>query len=449
MPVSKEKILEQLPPFRNEMVLVKRKQEVSDIIEQILKAHVKYAHYYDNICSYFNAKNINGICDDLYKFVQKNVKYKEESEEEQTTALPSAILAKGHGDCKHYSLFTAGILDALNRTHGRKINWCYRFASYKPFIKTPHHVFVVVKQSNGEELWIDAVPGANKLTPVWQVDYKPKVNEMPLYDVIGNTGGNTVGWTPTTADKLAHSIAKTNPLFIAGRAAFIEMLKLNVKAWAKNLAYLIETQGTKATDQIGYKWYMLGGTWQNLVDAIYAGRDKKMIGNTIGLTGVEITAMITAAAPVIIAMTSVIKSLINKNDWEQGQLIPGMPTGYTPLPPSTTGADFLKSPIVLAAGAGLLYYMYSGRKKVNGANDNFLLLLLLAGGGYYMYNRSKQQQQQQEQTPIDTSAPTDEALTEQPIFLPPNDGGGSGGYGGGGGKEIYTDNTIPIEAVAY
>jgi hypothetical protein len=469
MRVTPEQLLQHLPPFRNERVLIAKDQKVNDIIEQILKAHEKYAQYYDRIAHYFDADTTEQVCNNINSFIKKHIAYVEEGDDSQTTALPSAILTLKHGDCKHYSSFTAGVLDALKR-QGKKIDWCYRFCSYKIIDKTPHHVFVVVKNNTGE-LWIDAVPGAETLTPLWQLDKTVKTSSMPLYDVVGNPGtngaiGSTIGWT--LAQQIAHAIARTNPVLVLGRGAFLQMVKWNVKAWAKNMDYALQTKGLAFSDPLGATWYKLGGQWQNLMDAINEGKDKRMIGevgiNKIGFTGAEIVAMITAAAPVIIAVTSVIRSAMNKGDFEQGQLLyPTTGTGTTlPTGSGNTIIDTLKNPVVLAVGAGAMYYLYtqSKKRKVSGNDNQLLWLLLLAGGGYMLYKRSQQQgtTTDQELLPASTTEPGAQPISET---LPPDMDSSyrvedesantysGGGYGGGG--EPYLLKTMgfdtPIEAM--
>lgn len=173
-----------LPPFGNQKQLVKNKQSVSDIIKEIIEAHKLFAPGYDKIALSFDDGNTKKICDKLYSFCKQNIKYKVEPEEMQTTKSPAAILAQGFGDCKHYASFIGGVLDALNRA-GKKIDWAYRFASYNLFAPEPEHIFVVAK-INGRETWIDPTPGADKVTPVWQIDKKVKAdNKMALYRISG------------------------------------------------------------------------------------------------------------------------------------------------------------------------------------------------------------------------------------------------------------------------
>lgn len=80
------------------------------------------------------------------------------------------------------------MLDALNRLTTRKIDWCYRFASYHVLSSTPHHVFIVVNDE-GREIWIDPTPGAKTSVPVWQIDKKTKIDNMALARNISGVGG--------------------------------------------------------------------------------------------------------------------------------------------------------------------------------------------------------------------------------------------------------------------
>ena len=64
-----------------------------------------------------------------------------------------------NSDCKHYAGFAAGILDALNRAGLQQpIEWTYRFCSYNPFDSKPAHVYVVITEPTGDEIWLDPAP---------------------------------------------------------------------------------------------------------------------------------------------------------------------------------------------------------------------------------------------------------------------------------------------------
>lgn len=183
-------LLQCLPPYQDKWITVHPKQNVRHIINEILEAHSEFAPYYDDIALYFLEDDTEDICKKLYSFLKKNIHYREEKEEEQTTALPTGILTRRMGDCKHYASFAGGVLDAINRMTGRNIDWNYRFASYDAFNSTPHHVFTVVKDDdrNGEEIWIDPTPGASDMVPVWITDKKIKVSKMALRRNISGIG---------------------------------------------------------------------------------------------------------------------------------------------------------------------------------------------------------------------------------------------------------------------
>lgn len=185
--VSKNMLLQQLPPFTNTQILIEEFQEVPDIIEEVVNAHEYFSEDYDLIFMFFDTGDLLDFCENLFDFCKSNIFYKVEKEDRQTTKSPAAILTTGQGDCKHYAAFIAGNLAALERYTGKKINWWYRFASYNYFDDTPAHVFVVVK-INGKDYWIDPVLktfNSREVTPVSFVDKKIKLKNMSLSRISG------------------------------------------------------------------------------------------------------------------------------------------------------------------------------------------------------------------------------------------------------------------------
>lgn len=164
-------LLNQLPPVQNLWETVKQDQTVPDIMKQVVKAHYENEKYYDRIALYFDDDNLENVLDNIYDFIKENIQYKEESDSSQTTSLPSGILTRGFGDCKHYASFAGGILSALQRLTDKKFTWHYCFASYKVWERVPYHVFVVVHYQ-GKDYWLDPVPGSENQTPVWVVNKK-------------------------------------------------------------------------------------------------------------------------------------------------------------------------------------------------------------------------------------------------------------------------------------
>lgn len=156
--VNRHQLLENLPPYRDEWVILKRKQYVPDIQQAIYNAAQKYRDEYDKISSYFLCGNGQEIADNLYWFCRRNIRYREEPEQTQTVSGPVTILSRGYGDCKHYALFCAGILDSLNRVYGVEVPWWYYFAGYDGSGEV-YHVFTAIR-GEGHEVWIDPSPGA-------------------------------------------------------------------------------------------------------------------------------------------------------------------------------------------------------------------------------------------------------------------------------------------------
>lgn len=188
MSVQKDVLLAALPPFNNQSVLIESAQDVPDIIREVLNAHNHFADDYNFIYKFFDQGSVKQICEQLFYFCKENISYVVESDREQTTKSPAAILALGYGDCKHYAAFISGVLNAISRNTGRKIIWSYRFASYNWFNRQPSHVFVVVFD-RANEIWVDPCTkyfDDKTQYPVYTID--KKINAMPLYRVSGLPG---------------------------------------------------------------------------------------------------------------------------------------------------------------------------------------------------------------------------------------------------------------------
>lgn len=444
MPVSVQTLLGELPPFKDERILIKEDQRVSDIIKQVLISHEKYKGYYDKIAPYFLADTIEGICKKIYSFLKHNVEYVEESDQYQTTALPTAILSLGKGDCKHYASFAGGILSAVERLTGQKINWCYRFASYDVLTKTPGHVFVVVWDSVNE-LWIDPVPGADKMNPVWLLDKHLKNNSMALYEIISgipedqnfsvaddslnpqlvnsiqllldagivdeNGNVNTDQYQSVIASvsnaeaerivnafnyvsdgkgisglfsNIAHVMAKI--AMAPARGAFLALVALNFRSWAKNMNEVFSdpTVGPDAIEKVRAKWYPMGGDWAQLMNAVNDGKGKKQLG-AIGIA-VESMAVLAAAisAAIVPIITAVMKNLPSNNQ------LPIYTGPLNPVTTTTTGSGLMnwikQNPVMLVGiiGVGGYFYLQSKEKKVGKAKD-FIPVAIIGGTALVFY----------------------------------------------------------------
>jgi len=323
-------LMGQLAPFENRREMLTDDQSTGDIISAILDAHKRHAGDYAKISSFFNAGSTRDTARKIFNFLKGNVKYVIEPGSRQTVKSPSAILAQGYGDCKHYSLFAGGILQNLG------IPFNYRFASYRVFNKEPQHVFVVVNPGTKNEIWID--PVLNKFDYKKAYTYATDRKPMALYSISG------IGATAEqkAALKAAKAAKKSAPTKAAKKAAVTEVkaarkaagrttgqvLKKGAKAVLKvaaapvrnaflalvalnfgGLANKLSIGWQKAPTKITHFWESAGGKIDALKKAWESGSKKKRIfgDSQIGVAPAAATA--TAAAPLLVKVANVLRDI--------------------------------------------------------------------------------------------------------------------------------------------
>lgn len=320
-------VLAKLTPYQNNLKVVSYSQSVGDIISGILATHARYRTEYDKICNQFKGQSAIIIAKKIYDFLKANTHYVIESDSRQTLRSPTAILHLGGNpkiglDCKSYALFIGGILDALNRA-GKKINWSYRFASYKMFDKLPHHVFVVINPGSKNEIFVDPVlPTFNNRKPYnFKIDKKP----MALIAVAGiGRHKKTKAEKKEKRKKILNKIKKVgrilvkfNPATATARNAFLVLLKVNLLQLAVKLERLKQNGNT---NQLNSFWEKIGGNVhslnKNIDDGVrHAKKRKKMEG--VGVV-MAIPAAIAAATPIILKITQLLKEAgIDTSDLEK------------------------------------------------------------------------------------------------------------------------------------
>jgi hypothetical protein len=315
-----------------------------------------HAKDYDNICLYFWKGNIKETANYIWHFLKRTVKYSIEPDTRQSVKSPSAILStgyynNGYNDCKHYSQFTAGVLDALNRK-GKKINWCFRFANYRMFTKQPQHVFIVIDPGTKNEIWIDPVLKNFNEKKHYINKIDKKIN-MPLYKISGvenyspfdvtdafgqieigqikrkttraqrvasrkAKGGSFVKRTVKnikTASKTAvKTVARGVKKVYASvpRQSFLALVKINAFNMALNLNESLKNPAKR--QKLLSKWFKLGGNTKTLLLNIEQGikQYKKKNPNYIG---VDVTALIASATPIVLALVE----FIGKNAKEKAE----------------------------------------------------------------------------------------------------------------------------------
>lgn len=318
----RSEVLQLLAPFNNQRKVLVEDQNVKDIMQGILKTHEQYKTEYDKICIKFYAATPYQIGYKIWKFLKENVPYKIEPDHEQTLRSPSAIVGSLKGaDCKSYSLWAAGIIDAINRK-GIKIPWCYRFSSYRIWDKTPQHVFVVLYPDTNKEIWIDAVlPEFNQKKEYnYKVDKKPmalvQINGVGKLSLKKKKSAAPAGSAPAATPaqkknilkKAADTIKKAGKVVLKFAAAparnsFLLLVSVNFTGIATKLAAALQ----KNANGVARFWSSAGGDINALKNNIEKGAKKKRI---LGVGAVPaLAAPIAAATPILVKLAEFLKSI--------------------------------------------------------------------------------------------------------------------------------------------
>ena len=254
-------LLNYLPRYEGKEKILRDQQSTNDIINEILKGHNKYVDQYKNISSFFVGSTPKQTLNNIWTFLKKEVKYRVEPESKQTIKSPAAIIATGKttgSDCKNYSLFTAGILENINKSGRQKIPFCFRFTGYKFFDKNPQHVFIVAYPDTNKEIWIDAV--LNKFD--YKKPYTLKIDKKPM--IVGISG---IGKPPKTfGGKILRPVLKVAAS--PARNAFLLVVGLN----AFGLATKLDKANFKQPAALKDWWEKLGGRIQNLLGQLERGK---------------------------------------------------------------------------------------------------------------------------------------------------------------------------------
>lgn len=300
--MNQQQIIGILSPYRGQVKQLVNDQSTNDIVKAIEQAHLQHQNEYKKIAHLFKGNTDRKTAQNIFNFLKQNIVYKIEPGNRQTVKSPSAFLAHGFGDCKHYSKFIAGILQQLN------IPFAYRFASYKTFDRTPQHVFVVMHPGTNKEVWIDPVlPSLDYRKP-----YTHSIDKnMSLYSIsgIGNprraarkAAGKTLGQRLKKGTKIVAKVAAA-----PARAAFLLLVNLNFA----NLAVKLSQGWKKQPSKLQTFWESIGGRMDALKKAFEKGAKKKRIFGTeaeMGAVGTAAAAAATAA-PIIVKVVNILKEM--------------------------------------------------------------------------------------------------------------------------------------------
>ena len=310
--MNRDRLLGRLSAYGKKRILIKKDQGVPDIMSAMLSAHKIYAPEYDKISQDFYAGDGIQTAKNLFNFLKKNVKYKIESENNQRIMSPSAIVSLAKNDCKNYALFIMGVLDSLKRKGLIKNDIYYRFASYKLLDEVPHHVFAVIRDTDGTEYYIDPVLSTfnERKTFFHKIDKRP--NNMPLYSISGV--GKSVGAAKKTAQPKQKKKIVVKIALAPARGSFLLLVGLNFMG----LATKLKKAFSERADATQNWWANLGGNPNELLRKTEQGAKKKrLLGDDVefaseGQIGVVATGTAAAsvtAAPILVKVAEFLSKL--------------------------------------------------------------------------------------------------------------------------------------------
>jgi hypothetical protein len=310
--MNRDRLLGRLSAYGKKRILIKKDQGVPDIMSAMLSAHKIYAPEYDKISQDFYAGDGIQTAKNLFNFLKKNVKYKIESENNQRIMSPSAIVSLAKNDCKNYALFIMGVLDSLKRKGLINNDIYYRFASYKLLDEVPHHVFAVIRDTDGSEYYIDPVLSTfnERKTFFHKIDKRP--NNMPLYSVSGV--GKSVGAAKKSAQPKQKKKIVVKIALAPARGSFLLLVGLNFMGLATKLKKSFDERA----DATQNWWANLGGNPNELLRKVEQGAKKKrLLGEQVefaseGQIGVVATGTAAAtitAAPILVKVAEFLSKL--------------------------------------------------------------------------------------------------------------------------------------------
>lgn len=259
----------------------------------------------------------------LAAWVNKNFTYVKDGLQEQKIRFPSNILNERIGDCKSFSLFVAAALSSLGYKAG------YRFAAYRRPDFT--HVYNFVLDNKGKKHTFDACVGSLKESPTATKLRDMFVSYVAEPDFTVNGPKKDRRKAKRKAKKEGRKANKREAGKGYGRKkialapvrnSFLVLLKVNFRGSASKLAQA----RTKDPAKVRAFWLKLGGDPNKFNTAIDQGKGKKplfgqkkasisyyedeMYLASLGEPATAgLAAAIAAAAPVLIALPKLLKSL--------------------------------------------------------------------------------------------------------------------------------------------
>lgn len=323
------------PQFQGIDVTYKSKADNKDIRDLLERLVPEAKKQLKDFAPQFKGNSRQETCKKIFDYIKSNIRYVADGDE-QVIKLPSALLKKAVGDCKSYSLFTAGILENLG------IPYSFVYASYNDN-PIPHHVYV----QTDDGCIIDVVYGKFNQEKKAKYKYKKHMNVRYMAG-LGDCGCDHKGMGLTLISKEKRQAIKEDvkgavkkvgekakdvvsdikdvakvvvqkgktamPLAVASRGIFIAMVKNNYDGIASKLSL------DDYTDFLN-SWYKVGGNRTTMTQAIKEGASKpakklgflpklKKILNVQGIGADE--SISTAQKGAIITLCATVGALLTK-----------------------------------------------------------------------------------------------------------------------------------------
>lgn len=326
-------ILSKLPPYTAKEVVIEQNQSVNDIKKAILKAFEADKKQYAAIAPYFVGNTVKDTCKNVWKFLRDNVKNVTESADLQSVKTPSAIIATGQttgSDCKNYSLFVGGILDAINRSGLQAIPIAFRFCRYKQFDGSYlDHVFIVVYPKTKNEIWVDCINDVPYFDAKRYPDYftDTKINSMALVRMSGmsNMPKDAIinGLLTERAKRLSNGTMKANSVqdmrYKKALAAIGDFDPSNIVAPppSSNSAYNLITSSGSPTSWLNG---LSNGVLSNILNATPTTTTTTGNNDVETLVAAGVDSQLPGASalvkPLFNLFSSVFGNKPNPNDWQ-------------------------------------------------------------------------------------------------------------------------------------
>ena len=376
------------PNFKDNLIL--KNQNTKDIISEMVKSYNLYSDQGRPLVNIFKSKTAYNTARKIHSFLRNNFKYEIEPDEMQTSKSLNRYIYDRIGDCKHYSLAIASMMKG-NPQFNRIF---FRFVSYSPFKSDYHHVYVVAETNEGELIAIDPLQDFNyEKKYYYKLDKELKkslnLENMSLSRLsgVGDCNGAIHGLFGKILAAPSRNafllLVKLNPLNIGGRtydAYKTDASKL--KAWWESiggswasLEKAIQTLTVYKNEQIAQGG---GGDPFHLIDYpvgsdkrdqhckdkynwLGTNRGKCNSGKIFGIGAAAeggAAALLVAAAPVIIGLTALIKSLGISKPSDSEFSNPAQQTmNQNPQNYNAGGSDIMKYalPLVIGGAALLLF----------------------------------------------------------------------------------------------